>query len=168
MQKVLFASALAIAVLAASPGRSMAWETDPFNAHGFSWFKAKVFKHMQWIHYDGPLYNYGPYNTPGHVSMHIPNPWHGTYIPNTAAAQYAGMGGGFGYGYGAAPTAVAAAPAPVATAPAVAPVPAKPIPPTSAPAAAPAIPQGRPTTIPAGFVLPASYSAVYPEWLLNR
>ena len=28
-----------------------------------------------------PLFNYGPYNTQGLVTMHIPQPYHGTYMP---------------------------------------------------------------------------------------
>ena len=82
MRKFLLAIVLALAALAVLPDRSHAWGRDNYSAHGFGWLGSLAFRHKQWIHQDGPLYNYGPYNGgQGYVDMHIPRPWHGMYTP---------------------------------------------------------------------------------------
>src|SRR5262249_21466887 len=81
MRKVLLAGVAALAALAAVPERSHAWGKDPYNGHGYDWFNGMAFRKMLWIHSNGPLFNYGPYYLPGHVTMHIPQPYHGPYTP---------------------------------------------------------------------------------------
>ena len=81
MRKVLLAGVLAVAALAALRDRSHAWGRDPYNAHGFGWLGQFAFNEKPWIHMQGPLFNYGPYYLPGHQTMHIPQPYHGSYTP---------------------------------------------------------------------------------------
>jgi hypothetical protein len=172
MRKFFLAVLLAAAAVAVMPDRSSAWGRDPYWNSGFGTLGGMAFNHMRWIHSQGPLYNYGPYYGPGHVDMHIPKPWHGSYMP---ANPYLWNQGG----YAGAPMAAAPAPAIQAA-------------PqgncnncASKPAAAPAVPAARPTMLPNippqnvqgmpayGYpyqqrILPASYDGVYPAWLSHR
>src|SRR5205085_1082457 len=52
-----------------------------YNSYGMTWIESFALRRKMWIHHDGPLFSYGPYNTPGYVNMHIPQPYHGSYTP---------------------------------------------------------------------------------------
>ena len=80
MKKILLAGILAAVALAILPERSLAGNRDP-NSYGYGWLGGLAFRTKPWIHQNGPLFNYGPYNTQGLVTMHIPQPYHGTYMP---------------------------------------------------------------------------------------
>jgi len=96
MKRLFLAGLLAVAGLAGLPAAATAADNHPYSAHGFGWFHAKVFNQMPWIHSNGPLYNYGPYIPgPGYTTMHIPEPYHGSYVP----ANYGLYGPGAGYPY---------------------------------------------------------------------
>jgi len=92
MKKMLMASVLALAALAALPDRSHAWGRDPYNRHGFDLLNGWAFRNLTWIHSQGPLFNYGPYYLPGHVTMHIPQPYHGSYAPADPNLWNSGFG----------------------------------------------------------------------------
>lgn len=149
MRKVLLAGAFALVALAAIPGQSHAWGRDAYNSHGYGWLGSFAFRHMSWIHQRGPLYNYGPYDGPGHQMMNVKIPLHGVYIPADPTIGYR-YGAGYGYpqyGYGGyAPAAPAVAPAP-------------------APGAHGA--HGRMMPTQPAPVVPANYN-VYPAWLNYR
>jgi hypothetical protein len=81
MNKLFLAGVLAALALVLLPDRSHAGGRNPYDAHGMHWLHALAYKTKPGIFYDGPLYNYGPYNTQGHVIMHIPQPYHGWYVP---------------------------------------------------------------------------------------
>jgi hypothetical protein len=146
MRKILLAGALALAAVSALPERSFAWGRDAYNSHGYGWLGSFAFRKMQWIHSNGPLYNYGPYGGPGHVTHDVKIPWHGVYIP-------ADPNIGHSYGYSAGP-----AYAPGYGAPAHAAPPAH---------VAPPVPGHAPHPAPPARVVPAGYS-VYPAWLNYR
>lgn len=148
MRKVLLAGALALAGLTALPERSHAWGRDAYNSHGFTWLQSFAFRKMQWIHQTGPLYNYGPYDGPGHQATDVKIPWHGVYIP--ADPNIGAYGSGYGGGY--------AAPG-YAPAPTSAPPPGQPQPATL---------HGRQAVQPTPQqIVPAAYR-VYPAWLNYR
>lgn len=92
MRKVLWAGALALMALATAPGESLAWGRDAYNSHGYGWLGSKAFRKFQWIHQNGPLFNYGPYDGPGHQEMNVKGPMHGVYIPGNPhiGSGYAG------------------------------------------------------------------------------
>jgi hypothetical protein len=92
MRKLLMAGVLALAALAALPDRSHAWGRDPYNHHGYQWLFSYAFRKHTWIHANGPLFNYGPYYLPGHVTMHIPQPIHGSYSPADPNLWNSGFG----------------------------------------------------------------------------
>jgi hypothetical protein len=104
MRKILLAGVLAALAMVALPDRSFAWGKSPYNSHGYGWLGSMAFRWHSWIHMDGPLYNYGPYNTPGLVVMHIPQPYHGSYTPadptlwNRGYAPYGPVAGYPAYG----------------------------------------------------------------------
>jgi hypothetical protein len=81
MKRFLLAGILAALALVALPDQSHAWGRNPYNSHGYGWLGSLAFRTKPGIFYDGPLFNYGPYNTQGHVIMHIPQPYHGSYTP---------------------------------------------------------------------------------------
>jgi len=100
MKKILLAGVLAAMALAILPERSLAGNRDP-NTYGYGWLGGLAFRTKPRIHQGGPLFNYGPYNTQGLVTMHIPQPYHGTYTPadqglwnrtNFRVPQYPGYG----------------------------------------------------------------------------
>lgn len=164
MKRLFLAGLLAMAGLAVLPESGMAQANHPYSDHGFGWLKAKAFRHMLWIHSDGPLYNYGPYipGQQGYTTMHIPQPYHGSYIPANTALYNGGAGYGVAGGFGqpAAPAyyqpqPLVANPAPAHPAPAAQEV--------AVPQAAPA----RSRLFDRARVEPASYS-VYPSWLTGR
>lgn len=157
MKRLFLAGLLAVAGLAGLPAAATASDNHPYSAHGFGWFNAKVFNHMQWIHSNGPLYNYGPYIPgPGYTTMHIPEPYHGSYVP----ANYGLYGPGAGYPYQQGQGAPAAAQQPQYAQPQNQPAPQ-------------AIPQAagnsssRFRLFDRSRVVPASAS-VYPGWLTGR
>jgi hypothetical protein len=121
MKKLLGAAALAVALLAVRPAETQAYWGSPQCAQGFGWLKGHALNFLSWNHFEGPIYSYGPYNTPGYVPMFVKNPHVGAYNPAYPAAYY-GYGGYGGYGYGAPAGYFGAAPAP-APVPAVAPAP---------------------------------------------
>jgi hypothetical protein len=178
MRKFFLAGLLAAASLAILPERSNAWGKDPYWNSGFGTLGSMAFNHMRWIHSQGPLYNYGPYNGPGHVQMHIPKPYHGTYQP--ADPSLWGQGGyGYGNGYGAAPQyapAIQSAPTGNCNSCAARPAmgqPGQPGQPMGVPATLPNIPPQNIGYAPQMMmqqqrVLPASYDRVYPMWLNYR
>ena len=147
MRKFLLANVLALAALAVLPDTSHAWGRDNYSAHGFGWLGSLAFRHKQWIHQDGPLYNYGPYNGgQGYVDMHIPRPWHGMYTPADPTLWNRGSAIP---GAGNAPAAPQSAP-----------------PPTNH-SAAPTI--QRPAVLPAGFTTsPPQTMPAFPWWQTGR
>jgi hypothetical protein len=148
MRKVLLAGVLAAAALAALPERSHAWGRDPYNGHGMTWLEQFTYRTGAWIHHDGPLYSYGPYNLPGYVNMHIPQPHHGAYSP----ADPNLWNGGYG-NYRS-----------------VLPAPAAGYPPHAVPSLGPPQPyiSGVQPMSPGERVVPVSYDGVSPRWMLNR
>jgi hypothetical protein len=186
MRKLLFMGVIAAAALCLIPDQSHAqglgfgYHYGTRSTH-YTFLGRLATHHMMWIHQDGPLYNYGPYHGPGHVTMHIPKPWHGAYVPgdytlwNSGGGGYAGYAG---YGYsGAGAIPPQQVPAAVTPPPAViphgieTPVPPMPkkIPPVTAErlptevipvSASPAL-QLRP-------VPPSPYHPIYPSWLTGR
>lgn len=99
MMKLFLAGLLALAGLAVLPEVGRASGNEPYSSHGYGWLQGKVFRHMQWIHSNGPLYNYGPYmGGPGYTNMHIPEPYHGSYMPANYGLYGPGAGAA-GYGY---------------------------------------------------------------------
>jgi hypothetical protein len=108
MKRIILAGLLAVAAITVLPESSFAWGKDPYNSHGMTWLESWSLRRKMWIHNDGPLFSYGPYNTPGYVNMHIPQPYHGSYTPadptlwNRYYAPQYGPYGGYP-GYGAAP-----------------------------------------------------------------
>lgn len=172
MRKLLLIAVVALAAVALVPERSQAqgFGFGPGRApYGFLGRLAT--SHMMWIHSDGPLYNYGPYHVPGHVTMHIPKPYFGTYTPGDYTLWGAGGNAYQGYGYqGYAPQGYGYG-YPAAGGPqTIAPPPAVGVPMTSAPAAAPAIlpVSVAPPTPQRVSVLPTPYSPIYPNWLTGR
>ena len=159
MRKFLLANVLALAALAVLPDTSHAWGRDNYSAHGYGWLGSLAFRHMQWIHQDGPLYNYGPYNGQGTVDMHIPKPWHGSYTPADPTLWNRGASAPVGYApAGYMPAAPAAGYAPTAY-------------PTIPPQHIAAKPIGlapRPIVQPVGYSTSNPYTAVYPWWLTSR
>lgn len=151
MRKLVLAGLLAGAVVAALPGRSEAHGRSPYNQHGYNWLGSFAFRRMAWIHMDGPLYSYGPYNTPGYLVMHVPQPYHGTYSPADPNL--------WNMGYGARGPNV--------------PAPAAGYPPGGAPTGGPtqpyryvgSAPRAEPPNYGLPRVLPVAYDAVYPEWM---
>ena len=81
MKKLLLAGLLAALALVALPNQSFAGNRNPYSLHGMGWLGSLAYRTKPGIFYDGPLYNYGPYNTQGLVVMHIPQPYHGSYTP---------------------------------------------------------------------------------------
>lgn len=164
MKRLFLAGILAMASLAVLPESGMAQANHPYSNHGYGWFNGKVFRHMLWIHSNGPLYNYGPYipGQPGYTTMHVPQPYHGSYIP--ANTSLYNNGAGYGYAnFGSVPAApqnyVQPQPAAVAPAP--------------APAAGVRIGETLPVSTQPGFldrarIVPAGHQSVYPSWLTGR
>jgi len=148
MRKVILAGVVALAALAALPERSHAWGKDPYNRHGFDWLNGWAYRNLTWIHAQGPLFNYGPYYLPGHVTMHMPQPIHGSYSP----ADPNLWNNGFGV-YGSVLPAPAAGYAPHAT-PSFAP-------PQPYISTAPPVYSG-PTVVPTG------YNGLYAGWGTGR
>jgi hypothetical protein len=111
MKRIILAGLLAVLAIPVLPERSFAWGKDPYNSYGMTWLESWALRRKMWIHNDGPLFSYGPYNTPGYVNMHIPQPYHGSYTPadptlwNRYYAPQYGPYGGYP-AYGAAPAAV--------------------------------------------------------------
>src|SRR5262245_64497535 len=84
MKRLLLAATLAAAAIILVPGQSRAVGIHPDCAHGFPWWQAKCLNKFAWIHMNGPLYNYGPYNcsVPGYVwRPYPPAAYHHQYIP---------------------------------------------------------------------------------------
>ncbi len=159
MKRLFLASLLAVAGLAVVPEAARASDNHPYSAHGYGWLSAKVFNHMQWIHSSGPLYNYGPYMPgPGYTTMHIPEPYHGSYVP----ANYGLYGPGAGYPYQQGQGAPAAGQP--QQMPQYQPQPAYPQAQPEAVGRAPS----RPRPVDRARVVPAGYSSVYPSWLTGR
>jgi hypothetical protein len=75
------AGLLAAAAVPALPDRAEAHGRTPYNSHGLGWLGSFAYRRMAWIHMNGPLFSYGPYNTPGYLVMHIPQAYHGSYSP---------------------------------------------------------------------------------------
>ena len=84
MKKILAAAVLALAL----PATSQAQWRDPQARSGMTWLQGKALNTMPWIHFHGPLYNYGPYHTPGHYPMWVKDPLHGKYTPAFPPAYY--------------------------------------------------------------------------------
>ena len=76
------------------------------SAGGFGWLKSKAVRHAGFIHFHGPLYNYGPYyGGPGYQTMNVHPGFHNGYHPAYPQAVY---GGGYGYATSAPSVGVAA------------------------------------------------------------
>lgn len=108
MKRFILAGLLALLAIPVLPEYSFAWGKDPYNSHGMSWLGSWSLRRKMWIHNDGPLFSYGPYNTPGYVNMHIPQPYHGSYTPADPTLWNRTYGMPYGPygaypGYGAAP-----------------------------------------------------------------
>jgi hypothetical protein len=146
MRKFLLAGLLALAATSALPERSHAWGRDPYNSHGLGWLGSLAYRTGAWLHQDGPLFNYGPYNLPGHVTMHIPQPYHGSYNPADPNLWNRGFGN-----YGS-----------------VLPAPAAGYPPHAVPNLGPPAPYISAAPAYGPFIRPASYDGVSPSWMRNR
>lgn len=166
MKRLFLAGLLAMASLAVLPESGMAQANHPYSDHGYGWFGGKVFRHMLWIHSDGPLYNYGPYipGQQGYTTMHIPQPYHGSYIPANTSLYNGGAGYGSYANFGNVPVApqqyATQQPQPVAVAP-------------EAPSPAQQLGVAQPAPVRSRLfdrsrVVPASYTSVYPSWLTGR
>jgi len=93
--KVWFALLLVTIVSVAAPSAN-AFDAS---AGGFGWLQSKAVRHGGWIHFHGPLYNYGPYyGGPGYQTMNVHPGFHNGYHPAYPQAVYGG-----GYGYSAGP-----------------------------------------------------------------
>ena len=147
MRKILLAGVLAVAAISALPERSHAWGRDPYNGHGLTWLGSWAYRTGSFLHNDGPLYSYGPYNLPGYVTMHIPQPYVGSYTP----ADVNLWNRGFGY-----PGSVL-------------PAPAAGYPPHAVPSAGPPQPyiSGAQPASPVQ-IRPASYDGTSTRWIQNR
>jgi hypothetical protein len=88
MNKILAASSLALTVFFLNPIQSNADWNTPQTRHGYGWLQGRALNTMPWLHFHGPLYNYGPYTTPGHVPMYVKNPHIGAYTPAYPSAYY--------------------------------------------------------------------------------
>lgn len=99
MNRLLGLIALPFALLITTPNRSNADWGSPQCCHAYTWFQCRALHCWGWLHTDGPLYNYGPYDTsgPGYLPMFVPNPWCGSYIPAYPSSYYFN-GGNAGYG----------------------------------------------------------------------
>lgn len=86
--KKLLSAAFVVAALALQPSQSQAFWNTPQKDHGLGWLKGKALNTTPWMHFHGPLFNYGPYTTPGHVPNFVPNPIHGGYYPAYPPAYY--------------------------------------------------------------------------------
>jgi hypothetical protein len=109
MKKLLLAGLLAALALTALPNQSMAGNRNPYKNYGMGWLGSLAIRTRPGIFYEGPLFNYGPYNTQGLVVMHIPQPYHGSYTPADPTLwnrgympnpQYGATPGPFYYGSG--------------------------------------------------------------------
>lgn len=184
MRKLLFVGVVAATALCLMPERSQA-QGPGFGPGGppYGFLGRLATRHMMWIHSDGPLFNYGPYHLPGHVHMHIPKPYYGTYTPGDYTLwNSGGYGGGYGYQPQGYPAYGAGYPAPMVapqTAPPVAPpVPVAPVAPVPPPPKKPApVTFAEPANdvIPAAVtpttrvrLLPTPYNPIYPSWLTGR
>lgn len=97
MKKLYLAIALAITFLAGSPREASAFWNSPQCCAGMSWWQCKALNSMPWLHYNGPLYNYGPYyGGYGYEDLFVRNPYCGAYVPANPSTYY--------YQYGNQPT----------------------------------------------------------------
>ncbi|MEZ6138937.1 MAG: hypothetical protein R3B84_00055 [Zavarzinella sp.] len=159
MKKWIFVALLGVLGLMMSPGQSFA--QYPYQSHGFNFLERLATSKFRWIHMDGPLFNYGPYDAPGSMRMHIPRPIYGDYSP--ANQQLWGPAQGYPgaqQGYpGMYPGTYSGYPATTTGQPVIAP---------AAPAA--------PGTTPAPTIVPSAYQqytnpyygTVYPSWMYRR
>lgn len=143
--KVWFALLLVTIGLVAAPSAN-AFDAS---AGGFGWLQSKAVRHGGWIHFHGPLYNYGPYyGGPGYQTMNVHPGFHNGYHPAYPQAVY---GGGYGNGYSAGPvTAAPATSAPVTSG-------------TSSPA--PAISSGSTHHSHYNSMMPSEPANLYPNYL---
>ena len=79
MKRLFALGALAAAGLLSSASPARAWDNPAWGNYGYGPLGAFAMRCGGWIHFHGPLYNYGPYclTDPGYVQMHIPKPYHG-------------------------------------------------------------------------------------------
>jgi hypothetical protein len=115
MKKILAAAAFTLTALCTNPLQSSADWNNPQTRYGMGWLEGRALNSKPWLHFHGPLYNYGPYTAPGHLPMFIENPKIGAYTPAYPPAYY-------GYEFpGYYPTTIApyfpARPMPTLTAP---------------------------------------------------
>ena len=92
MKKLL----LALALLALSPAISSAqyWNSPQSNS-GYTWLQGLSLNLCPKIYFEGPLYNYGPYNYgPGYEFQFVKNPHFGGYAP-AYPSTYNGLPGNF-------------------------------------------------------------------------
>ncbi len=87
MKRIYLAALFATSLLVFQPSHSQAFGKYPQTYHGYGWLQGKAMNTMPWLHFHGPLYNYGPYTTPGHVPMFV-SPWCGNYTPAYPSAYY--------------------------------------------------------------------------------
>lgn len=88
MNKVLAATSLALFGLVLNPIQTHAEGNTPQTRFGKGWLEGKALNSMPWIHFHGPLYNYGPYTAPGHEPMFVKYPHFGAYVPAYPPAYY--------------------------------------------------------------------------------
>ena len=89
MKNLLLASALAVSLLAFSPGESKAFWNMPQSSAGYGWLGGRAINVCPGIHFHGPLYNYGPcYSGPGYQYQYVQNPICGSYIPADPSVYY--------------------------------------------------------------------------------
>jgi hypothetical protein len=88
MKRIVLAALFATSLLVIKPSHSQAFGKHPQTYHGYGWLQGTALNVWPWLHFHGPLYNYGPYTTPGHVPMFVNNPWCGNYTPAYPSAYY--------------------------------------------------------------------------------
>jgi hypothetical protein len=91
MKRLLLASALAVALLGLRPGESKAFWNSPQCAQGYPWLQGKALNFLAKNHFNGPLYNYGPYlGGNGYAWNFVAHPFCGAYIPAFPASYWGG------------------------------------------------------------------------------
>lgn len=91
MKKLLVAAALGVALVGVRPSESWAFG-NPQSSQGApcSWLQGKAIQFRWYKHFNGPLYNYGPYQGQGYYWMFVANRWCGVYTPALPVSAYGG------------------------------------------------------------------------------
>ncbi len=82
MKKLLLATTFALLSLGLVPATSSAFWNSPQSSAGFGWLGSVALKFCPGSNFEGPLFNYGPYDYGyAYQFQYVQGPHHGGYIP---------------------------------------------------------------------------------------